>query len=154
MDQRNQRPTAAERFAAKIEIDPVTGCHNWTAALRNSKGYGAFKCDGVTHRAHRWAWVHKNGPIPEGELVCHTCDNPGCVNTEHLFLSDAKGNAQDKIAKGREYKGGGKRKLTEAMVMIIKLTNESGPALAKRFGVTEDTIYSVRAGRKWAHVTV
>jgi hypothetical protein len=154
MDQRNQRPTAAERFAAKIKIDPVTGCHNWTAAQRSNKGYGGFRCGDVVYRAHRWAWIQKKGPIPEGQIVCHNCDNPGCVNTEHLRLDGHDGNAQEKVAKGRHYKGGGKKKLTEAMVMIIKLTDESGPALAKRFGVHEDTIYAVRAGKTWAHVTV
>jgi len=68
---------------------------------RTNKGYGQFKyrIDGVrrTARAHRAAWEHANGPIPDGLHVLHTCDNPACVNIEHLYLGTNDDNIADKM---------------------------------------------------------
>lgn len=69
------------------------GCHNWTGALQ-SKSYGCFY-DTPTRKvwlAHGWAWTQKNGPIPSGMQVDHICDNPRCVNVEHLRLLTQKEN--------------------------------------------------------------
>ncbi len=55
---------------------------------------------GIT-RAHQLAYTITNGPIPKGMLVCHTCDNPWCVNPQHLFLGTANDNVQDMMTKGR-----------------------------------------------------
>lgn len=64
-------------------------------------GYYMFKMEGVQYYVHRFAWEVFNGPIPEGMQVCHTCDNPACVNPKHLVLATAKQNTHDMIAKGR-----------------------------------------------------
>jgi hypothetical protein len=67
---------------------------------RNPEGYGVTKLAGF-RRAHRLAWCLTNGPIPDGMLVCHTCDNPPCCNPAHLFLGTESDNRQDMLAKGR-----------------------------------------------------
>jgi DNA-binding MarR family transcriptional regulator len=67
-------------------------------------GYGQFRPGGLAPKrtAHRLAWEDANGrPIPLGMCILHRCDNPGCVNPEHLFLGSYKDNAADMSAKGR-----------------------------------------------------
>lgn len=79
-------------------------CWLWDGGL-DQRGYGFFAQtlgeERQTLRAHRVSYYLKNGPIPEGMFVCHTCDVPRCVNPDHLFLGTATENNQDKIAKGR-----------------------------------------------------
>lgn len=64
-------------------------------------GYGRIRVDGKSWLAHRFSWVLANGPIPEGMYVCHRCDNPPCINPEHLFLGTQTDNMRDMAAKGR-----------------------------------------------------
>lgn len=71
---------------------------------RTAKGYGRRWFRGSPWRAHRVAWVEAFGEIPDGLLVLHTCDNPPCVNPEHLFLGTHRDNALDRQAKGRSAK--------------------------------------------------
>lgn len=73
-----------------------TLCIEWQGSI-DSEGYGRHG----KRKAHRIAWESAHGPIPVGLLVCHTCDNPPCVNVEHLFLGTIADNNRDRHAKGR-----------------------------------------------------
>lgn len=101
-----KRRPAKERFSTKYEVAP-NGCWEWTAS-KFPDGYGSFD----TRRAHREAYKLFVGPIDAGVHVLHRCDNPPCVNPDHLFLGSHKDNMVDKTVKGRgknylKYQGGG-----------------------------------------------
>ncbi|MGV0949437.1 MAG: HNH endonuclease signature motif containing protein [Azonexus sp.] len=92
----------ATHTGRKKQVDCIT-----VSTGKNSAGYGhshirvgpSRKQYGIL--AHRMAWELEHGPVPKGMLVCHTCDNPACVNVAHLFLGSPRDNMLDKMAKGR-----------------------------------------------------
>lgn len=83
------------------EIDKKTGCWVWSGKRIKGK-YGAVKSNGTAHVAHRLSYEMFVGPIPEGMLVCHHCDNPPCINPDHLFVGSHSDNMKDCFAKGRQ----------------------------------------------------
>ena len=96
--QNQSGPEWLPRYQSKIEKSET--CWRWTGA-KTPKGYGQIKLAGRREGAHRVAWYLAHGEWPGVQMVCHACDNPLCVNPDHLFLGDAKANAADKVAKGR-----------------------------------------------------
>lgn len=99
--------TLRERFDAKWIPEPNSGCWLWLGALFVS-GYGWFqrghrKQPGA--RANRISWELHRGPIPDGLCVLHRCDNPSCVNPDHLFIGTQLDNIADRDRKGRQARG-------------------------------------------------
>ena len=88
-----------ERFQCKVQ--KTGGCWIWTGA-DNGNGYGVYSvARGKWSYAHRLAFEWANGSIPDGLVVCHTCDVKRCVNPAHLFLGTQADNVHDMIKKGR-----------------------------------------------------
>ena len=86
-----------ERFLNKVDkTSNPNGCWEWTA-FKNKDGYGRF----TKYMAHRWAAEHIGNMSLNNLNVCHSCDNPGCVNPAHLFLGTHTDNMRDKVSKGR-----------------------------------------------------
>jgi hypothetical protein len=84
-------------FMARVVVRP-NGCWHFGKSRR---GYATTKLFGRKNGAHRVSWEIHRGAIPEGLFVCHHCDNPPCVNPEHLFIGTVSDNAQDMLKKGR-----------------------------------------------------
>ncbi len=145
----------AERFWCKV--DKSGSCWNWTASL-NSKGYGQLMMTGGRPSlAHRIAWELTNGPIDGGVHVLHRCDNPLCVNPDHLFLGNQRDNMTDMVSKDRHARGQRRKnaKLTESKVREIRQLHANGQRmvdLVARFGVCHSLISNVIHGKAWKHV--
>ena len=77
-----------------------TPCDLWTGP-RTAGGYGRLTIGGSLHYAHRIVWQQDHGPIPDGLLVCHSCDTPACIAIDHLWLGTPADNQRDMAAKGR-----------------------------------------------------
>ena len=147
-----------ERFGEKYVVRD-DGCWEWTAA-RHEKGYGIIGVGGSrTSRAHRVSWQLHRGPIPAGKLVCHSCDNPACVNPAHLFIGTAKDNSQDMLSKGRCRlpNNRGERaswaKLTAAQARDIATRRMSARRFANLYGVSRSAVFRIWEGKNWSSET-
>lgn len=139
-----------DRFFASFER--VDGCWVWSRG-RFDSGYGAFSLRNKNRRAHRVAYEMFKGPIPDGMLVTHSCDNPPCVNPRHLSLGTPQSNMDEKVARGREAHVRGHHKLTPDQVSAIRerlSAGEKQAPIAKAFGVGQATISLIKNGATWA----
>lgn len=124
--------------------------------------YGRNNIGGKRWYHHRYVWTQAHGPIPPGMFVCHKCDNPPCVNLEHLFLGTRQDNIDDCVAKGRATGGGARgerngkpRTLSVEQVYECRLlwsTGVSGRELAERYGLSVPTISEVVNKRTYRFV--
>jgi hypothetical protein len=119
--------------------EPNTGCWLWLGCY--SKGYGYVRINGRMRIASRVSFAAFKAD-PAGLDVCHHCDNPICVNPDHLFAGTTSDNMQDQIRKGR-----GKAKIRDADLPAVKASKLRGRELARRYGVSESLISMIRSGR-------
>jgi hypothetical protein len=150
--------TVDERFWSKVRKGD--GCWVWTAC-RNWAGYGKFWDGERLTAAHRHSWVVHHGPIPDGLCVLHRCDNPPCINPDHLFLGTYRDNNLDTLGKGRRgYNGApGERnshsKLTPAQVYEIRRRGDAGErssTLASEFGIGWTSTDRIVKRLNWRHL--
>ena len=128
-------------------------CFIWKGQI-TKEGYARKWIRGRMQRLNRVAWEWANGPVPDGMIVCHTCDNRACVNPDHLFLGTNADNSADMVAKGRSARGENhsQARLTDDDARAILNSDETSDELAARFGVTRSTINRVRARTHWRHL--
>ncbi len=144
--------TMLERFAHYTHRIP-NGCWEWTGP-QDGKGYGRLNAGNKRHLAHRYSYELYLGPIEKDYLVCHKCDNPLCVNPEHLFIGTHQDNMTDMVNKQRNTRGQDKHnaKLTSEDVIIIRKLLAAGAyqrVIAERFGVERKCISDIKTGRNW-----
>ena len=131
----------------------MSNCIEWPR-YKNLGGYGKEWRNGKTYLAHRLAYTDAYGPIPKGMIVMHTCDNPACVNIDHLQLGTLKDNSQDMLNKERQARGitSGMHKLTEAEVLEIRKDPRSLRKIAEDYKVDHTTISRIKKRDNWKHI--
>lgn len=136
-----------------------SGCWEWDGN-RFSNGYGQLYVGGRKRLTHRLAYETWIGPIPDGLVIRHKCDNKPCMNPGHLETGTDSDNKRDMIERGLDGVVGEKAVnsiLTEDAVRRIRVEVASGPRgtsarLAKEYGVSPSTITQVVKRHNWAHV--
>jgi len=148
-----------ERFWSKVlQSEDEGGCWEWTARLNNRGGYGTFKLNGKMILAHRFAYEDiNNKKIDEGMCVLHSCDNPKCVNPEHLRQGTYQENINDKVSRNRQAHNQGEKsgtsKLTELQVVEIREKSHlKQHQLALEYKVTPQTINMIINRKIWKHI--
>jgi hypothetical protein len=148
-----------DRFWEKVDKKDSTSCWLWKGYL-NRTGYGRFRVGKENKQATATSWFVKYGVWPT-LCMCHTCDNPTCVNPSHLFEGTHLDNARDKVNKGRGAFGSrnGTAKTNEEIVAKIKhellLYGDYygvNQVLAKKYNVNHSTVSKIKKGKHWAHV--
>lgn len=151
---RRQAKTIKERS----KTDEKTGCIELVDG-KSKRGYERLWVNGARVSAHRAAYQNKFGPIPKGMLVLHKCDNPHCINPDHLFLGTSQDNRNDMLRKGRQKVLLGETnpssKLDNDDVLFIRTMARLGEKtsdLSAFLGVGKTTITNVIARRTWKHI--
>jgi len=138
-----------DRFWSKV--NKTDYCWNWIGAS-NSKGYGRYKIKGVAYSPHRLVI----NCFDVNFDVCHKCDNPSCVNPDHLFLGTHKDNMQDMVKKNRCNKPIGDKhhnsKVNPDIVRHIRKKEMQQRAYAKLYGLCQRTVAEIQKKLTWKHV--
>lgn len=108
-------------------------------------------------QASRYSWEWHRGPIPAGKHVLHRCDNPLCVNPEHLYVGSHADNMSDRQSRNRQARGvrHGLSKLNDEAVKMMRKEHAGGKSiysLSKETGINETTISRAVRGITWSHV--
>ena len=155
--------SATNRFNRYFSPGEPGKCWPWRGP-KNKKGYGVL---GINYRviyAHRisFAIANKVKLPPSSTFICHSCDNPICVNPEHLFAGNREANHMDAVKKGRANFSCGesnqRARLTEQQVKYVRekyipFSREWGArALARKLGVGASTMRSAIKGINWRHL--
>lgn len=148
-----------EQFISLIYPEPNTGCWLWGGRF-DSKGYGRLSHRGTFQTAHRQSYFYFKGEFDTKKHVLHSCDNPACVNPEHLSLGDQRQNNIERDIRGRQKtKHGEEHKLakltTEQVIEIRRIHNpKTNPTrkLARDFNISQGTIMKILKRVAWPHV--
>lgn len=151
-NRRKVLPTLSSILANTVET--TSGCLEWRGGCSKA-GYGTIRGTKSGAYVHRLVFEAAKRELTEGEVVRHACDNPKCVNPEHLLAGTQADNIKDAVERGRHAKGeqNGKAKLTEDQVRYILSSAESQRALAARFQVSRSAVALVRQGVNWKHLS-
>lgn len=144
----------ATRLAGHSSPQP-NGCIQWNGSL-NNKGYGQIRIQKKLVSTHRAAFEVVNGPLAEDQQVLHRCDNPRCINPEHLFLGTPASNSADKVSKWRDARGFRlpHTKLSDGDVQTIRSAPGTQKQIAEAYGVTQSQVSRIKSGRRRARLDI
>ena len=142
-----------KKLIDRSEPIPMSGCWIWMGGTYTD-GYGAVNFMGRTDRAHRVSYRVFKGAIPNELLVCHSCDQPLCVNPEHLFLGTYADNMADMRRKNRSPRGSSMNNtlINDDIAMSIFIASGSNVDIAKDFSVSKTTVWRIKAKKNWKHI--
>lgn len=149
-------------FWSKVTIADKDECWIWTGSKRR-RGYGRFhmtlkKRESTAFIATRISYFIKHKIDPLEKSVLHTCDNPSCVNPNHLFLGTTRENAEDMMRKGRgskQFKSGVEHrgaKLSEIDVVTIRKSGITNAELARFYKIDQSLISRIKTRKLWKHI--
>jgi hypothetical protein len=138
--------TLRERFEEYYKESSKDECWEWLSNL-DKNGYGEIRVNNKTKKAHRISYELYKGEIPINMFICHKCDNPSCVNPNHLFLGTHQDNVNDKVNKKRQHS-----KLNENDIMSILNSNEKSIILSKIYDVSQKHINRIKRREQWKHI--
>lgn len=137
--------------------DNKTGCRVWQGRINKPGGYGRIGYREKQWRAHRLFYTLMVGEIPSGMDLLHACDNPLCINPNHLRPGTPSENIAEAYEKGRKKSPQGPKsprfRLTEAQAHEAITSSETVAAMAQRFGVSKSVIYRLKNGSTWKERT-
>ena len=140
-----------DNFWKKVQVGGPDECWPWIGAI-DKWGYGKFAYQASDRKvqvlATRFSFTVAKGKIPAGKFILHKCDNPACVNPNHLFIGTHNENMEDMKRKGRA-----NSKLSAddvRRILAIKSTGLTYAAIARQFGVSESSIQGIFSGRTWS----
>lgn len=142
------------RFLKNYDEDE-NGC--WITRLeKNKNGYGIIVINKTVWIASRLSYYLHFGPIPDKMFICHHCDNPSCINPDHLYCGTPKKNMEDKVKRGRQHRPigetNGMAKLTSEQALNILNDKRDNSIIAEELNVSEACIRSVKTGARWKSV--
>lgn len=134
-------------------VDESTGCWNCTSHSKDALGYNKCKRGGY-HSVHRYMYAQKYGSITSDIILRHICDNPSCINPEHLLAGTHADNVQDRVNKNRSALGeqNGRSKLTENQVVEIYNSNNTNRELAILYNVDNKVIHDIKHKNTWKYL--
>lgn len=148
--------STTDRFWSDVDKRTSSECWPWIGH-RRPRGYGILSVNGRARVASRYSYEINVGPIPDGLWVLHKCDNPPCVNPEHLFLGTIRDNTADMDAKGRRAinraEDSGAASMTNEQALAIWNSDGRAVDVAARFGTTISIVRAIRLGDTWTSVT-
>lgn len=148
------RVMTIDKFMDKV-VKLSSGCWEWVG-YTDPTGYGKLGENGTIKLVHRYAYEQLVGSIPPNMCICHHCDNPKCVNPDHLFAGTHNDNLTDMCKKGRQGNqagvANGNSKLDENQVAEIRRglrLGQTQKSLALEFGVSRGAICNIATGKRW-----
>lgn len=144
----------AEKLERGSSISP-NGCRVWQGKKHDAMGYARIEVDGRMQYVHRLSWERAHGPVPDGMVLMHSCDNPSCINLNHLSIGTQQENVRDMVRKGRCDRRGDKAnpaKLTWSQVRELRQLDAAGISrreLSRHFGISVSQVDNIRHNRHW-----
>lgn len=142
-----------KRLWSRVVIT-TSGCHEF-AGSRTKAGHGQIHYNGRNRRTHTVAFELTFGSIPEGAQINHHCDNPPCVNPDHLYAGDQVQNMADMNRRGRNVKGSrtGTAKLCEAQALEVFMATGTHREIGQKYGISRHSVGLIKKGINWRWLT-